>query len=79
MMAGYRKSLGRAVVTGLEILVAATIIKTIAVEPSAKGVGLLTIMIAICTFLGWTTVLEIIGRRPCQMSQPDAAKLEAAV
>ena len=65
--------------SGLEILVAATIIKTIAVEPSAKGVGLLTIMIAIRTFLRWTTVLEISGRRPWQMSQPVAASLQTAI
>ena len=73
-MAGYRKSLGRAVILGLEILVAATIIKTIAVEPSVEGVGLLAIMIAIRTFLGWTTTLEISGRWPWQRPQPDAAK-----
>ena len=73
-MAGYRQSLGRAVIIGLEILVAATIIKTITLEPSAEGVGLLAIMVAIRTLLGWTTVLEISGRWPWQGSQPDAAK-----
>ncbi len=72
-MAGYRKSLGRSVLIGLEILVAATIIKTITVEPSVEGMGLLAIMVAIRTFLGWTTVLEINGRWPWQRPQSDAA------
>ena len=73
-VAAYRKSLGRALLIGLEILVAATIIKTITVEPSLEGLGLVAIMIAIRTFLGWTTVLEINGRWPWQRPQSDAAK-----
>jgi uncharacterized membrane protein len=60
----YRRSLGRSVLIGLEILVAATIIKTIIVDPSVEGMGLLAAMITIRTMLGWTTVLEISGRWP---------------
>lgn len=73
-MAGYRKSLGRSVMIGLEILVAATIIKTITVEPSIEGIGLLATMVAIRTILGWTTTLEINGRWPWQKPQPESAK-----
>ena len=62
----YRRRLGRSVLIGLEILVAATIIKTIIVEPSAESLGLLITMIIIRTMLGWTTVLEISGRWPWQ-------------
>ena len=64
----YRQSLGRSVLIGLEILVAATIIKTIIVEPSVEGVGLLAGMVIIRTILGWTTALEINGRWPWQGS-----------
>jgi len=62
----YRKSLGRSVLIGLEILVAATIIKTIAVEPSLKSMGLLAALIVVRTMLSWTTTLEIYGRWPWQ-------------
>jgi len=62
----YRKSLGRVVLIGLEILVAATIIKTITLDPTLEGIGFLAIMVAIRTALGWTTVLEINGRWPWQ-------------
>jgi len=62
----YRKSLGRSVLIGLEILVASTIIKTIIVEPSVEGMGLLVAMIIIRVVIGWTTVLEISGRWPWQ-------------
>ena len=69
-LAPYRQALGRTVLIGLEVLVAATIIRTIIVDPSVKGVGYLAIMVAIRTFLGWTTVLEISGRWPWQAKQP---------
>ena len=62
----YRRSLGRSVLIGLEILVAATIIKTIIVEPSIESMGLLAAMIVVRTMLGWTTALEINGRWPWQ-------------
>lgn len=62
----YRRALGRTVLIGLEVLVAATIIKTIIVEPSFEGLGLLAGMIVIRTILGWTTALEINGRWPWQ-------------
>ena len=65
-LASYRQALGRAVLIGLEILVAATIIKTITIEPSFEGMGRLAVMVGIRTVLGWTTVLEIDGRWPWQ-------------
>ena len=65
----YRQALGRSVLIGLEILVAATIIKTITVEPSLESLGLLAAMIVIRTILGWTTVLEISGHWPWQKQQ----------
>ncbi len=72
----YRRSLGRAVLIGLEILVAATILKTITFESNVEGMSLLAIMVAIRTTLGWTMVLEMDGRWPWQKPRPDAAKSE---
>jgi uncharacterized membrane protein len=62
----YRRALGRVILIGLEILVAATIIKTIIIDPTLENMGLLAIMIAIRTALGWSTVLEMNGRWPWQ-------------
>jgi uncharacterized membrane protein len=64
----YRQALGRVVLIGLEILVAATIIKTITLEPTLKSAGFLAITIVIRTVLSWTTVLEIYGHWPWQRS-----------
>jgi len=65
-LGSYRQALGRSVLIGLEVLLTATIIKTIMVEPSVEGLGLLAAMIVIRTILGWTIALEINGRWPWQ-------------
>ena len=62
----YRKALGRTVLIGLEILVAATIIKTVTLQPSFDEICFLAIMVAIRTTLGWTMVLEMYGHWPWQ-------------
>ena len=74
----YRRSLGRVILIGLEILVAATIIKTITFESTVEGMSLLAIMVAIRTTLGWTMVLEMNGRWPWQKPRPNAAKMKSA-
>jgi uncharacterized membrane protein len=65
---GYRQAIGRVVLIGLEILVAATIIKTIILDPTLENMGLLAMMIVIRTALGWAMVLEMNGRWPWQTS-----------
>ena len=62
----YRRRLGRSILIGLDLLVAATIIQTVIVTPSVEGVGVLALMVLIRTFLGWTIALEINGRWPWQ-------------
>ena len=69
-IARYRQALGRTVLIGLEVLVAATIIKTITLDPTLRSVGFLAITVVIRTMLSWTTVLEIYGRWPWQKA-PD--------
>ena len=70
---GYRQSLGRVVLVGLEILVAATIIKTITLDPTAASMGMLAGMVAIRTMLGWAMVLEMSGRWPWQSARSNPA------
>ena len=62
----YKHSLGRTTLMGLEVLVAAAIIRTVILEPTMESVALLGAMIVIRTVLGWTTVLEMTGRWPWQ-------------
>lgn len=69
----YRQAIARVVLIGLEILVAATVVKTIIIDPTVEKVGYLAIMVAIRTFLGWTTSLEMSGRWPWQRPRSAAA------
>jgi uncharacterized membrane protein len=64
--AGFRSGLGRAILLGLELLVAADIIRTVAVEPSFRSVGVLGIVVIIRTFLSFSLEVEISGRWPWQ-------------
>jgi len=67
----YRQAIARVVLIGLEILVAATIVETIIIDPTLENVGYLAIMVAIRTFLGWTTSLEMSGRWPWRKPHRD--------
>ena len=62
----YKNRVGRALLLGLEVLVAGDIVKTIAIEPSFTSLGVLGGLVVVRTFLGWTLVLEIDGRWPWQ-------------
>jgi len=62
----YRARLGRALLVGLEVLVAADIIRTVALEPTLGNVIVLGLLVLIRTFLSWSLVVEIEGRWPWQ-------------
>lgn len=62
----YRQLLGRSILLGLELLVAADIIRTVAVTPTFQSVGVLAIIVVIRTFLSFSLELEITGRWPWQ-------------
>lgn len=64
--AKYRQGIGRAILLGLEFLVAADIIRTVAVDPTFAGAGVLAIIVLIRTFLSFALELEISGRWPWQ-------------
>lgn len=69
----YRQLLGRSILLGLELLVAADIIRTVAVTPTFESVGVLAIIVAIRTFLSFSLELEITGRWPWQKEQASGA------
>lgn len=61
-----RSDLGRSILLGLELLVAADIINTVAIEPTLESIAVLAGIIAIRTFLSFTLELEIDGQWPWQ-------------
>ena len=62
----YRHDLGRAILLGLEVLVAADIVRTVAFTPTRDSVIVLAMIVAIRTFLSWSLALELDGRWPWQ-------------
>ena len=60
----YRQGLGRAILLGLEFLVAGDIIRTVAVSPTFRGVGVLAVIVLIRTFLSLSLQVELEGRWP---------------
>lgn len=65
-----RQRVGAGILLGLEFLVAADIIETIAVELSFETVGVLAIVVLIRTFLSFTLEVELNGRWPWQDEEP---------
>lgn len=61
-----RQNLGRAILLGLELLVAGDIIKTVAVAPTLQNMAVLGAIVVIRTFLSFSLELEINGRWPWQ-------------
>ena len=62
----YKVLLGRALSLGLEFLVAADVIRTVAVAPTLPSIGILGAIIVIRTVLSWSLVVEMEGRWPWQ-------------
>ena len=61
-------SLGRTLLLGLEILVAADIIRTVALESTLESVAILGLLVLVRTFLSWALIVEIEGHWPWQSS-----------
>ena len=60
----YRSNLGRAILLGLEFLVAADIIGTVSIDPTFESLGSLGMIVLIRTFLSFSLEVEINGRWP---------------
>ncbi len=65
----YRQDLGRAILLGLEFLIAGDIIRTVVVAPTLENVLILGLIVLIRTFLSMALQLEVEGRWPWQRSE----------
>jgi uncharacterized membrane protein len=62
----FKDKIGKALLLGLEFLVAADIIRTVALSPTLYNIAVLGVLVLIRTFLSWSIVVEIEGRWPWQ-------------
>jgi uncharacterized membrane protein len=67
----FRQDLGRGILLGLEFLVAADIIRTVAVTPTLQSVAVLGLIVVIRTFLSMALQVEVEGRVPWQRGPAD--------
>jgi len=65
----YRANLGRGILLGLEILIAADILKSVVVDPTAEGIAVLGGIVIIRTFLSISLDVEINGHWPWQTTR----------
>jgi uncharacterized membrane protein len=65
----YRIDLGKTVLIGLELLVAADIINTVAFALTLNNLALLGALVVVRAVLGWTLTVEVEGRWPWQQTK----------
>lgn len=70
--ADVRRNFGRPLILGLEILVAADIIKTITVDPSMESVAVLGILVAVRIALSFSLDIEVDGMLPWRRAETKA-------
>ena len=56
--------MARGLLIGLDLLIAAGIIKTVTLEATLGNVTILGLLVLIRTFLSWSLMLEVEGRQP---------------
>ena len=69
----YRQDLGRAILLGLEFLIAGDIIRTVVVAPTLQNVLVLGLIVLIRTFLSLSLQLEIEGKLPWSRQPAEGA------
>jgi uncharacterized membrane protein len=62
----FKRYIARGLLIGLDLLIAADIIKTVTLELTLENVVILGLLVLIRTFLSWSLELEVDGRWPWQ-------------
>ncbi|HUO52080.1 MAG TPA: DUF1622 domain-containing protein [Gemmatimonadaceae bacterium] len=66
-----RQEMGRAILLGLEVLIAGDIIRSVVVNPTLLNIAVLGLLVLVRTFLSMTLQLEIEGHWPWQRGAPE--------
>lgn len=65
----YKETIGKTLLLALEILVAADIIETVALETTLASVLVLGLLVLTRTFLSWALIVELEGRWPWEPAE----------
>ena len=66
----FKRVIARGLLVGLDLLIAADVIKTVTLEGTIESAVVLGLLVLIRTFLSWTLILEVEGRWPWQSPKP---------
>ncbi len=69
----FKRFIARGLLIGLDLLIAADVIKTVTLEGTIESALVLGLLVLIRTFLSWTLVLEVRGRWPWQQTAESGA------
>jgi uncharacterized membrane protein len=61
-----KRQIGRGLLLGLDLLIAADVIRTVTLDPTLENVSALGVLVVVRTFLAWSLVVELEGRWPWQ-------------
>ena len=70
----FKRYMARGMLIGLDLLIAADIIKTVTQEPTIENTVTLGLLVLIRTFLSWSIVLELTGRWPWQRTAGESSE-----
>jgi uncharacterized membrane protein len=65
----FKRTIANGLLIGLDLLIAADVIRTVTLEPTLENVAALGLLVVVRTFLAWTLVVEVDGRWPWQRDQ----------
>lgn len=61
-----KQVIGKGLLLGLDLLIAADVIRTVTLEPTLENVAALGLLVVVRTFLAWSLMVELRGRWPWQ-------------
>ena len=64
----FKRVIARGMIIGLDLLIAADVIKTVTLDGTLESALVLGLLVLIRTFLSWTMILEVSGKWPWQLS-----------
>jgi uncharacterized membrane protein len=73
----FRAHLARSLLLGLELLVAADVVRTVTLALTLRAVAALGLLVMVRTFLSWSVVVEVEGRWPWQARRGGGQAREA--
>ena len=71
----YKHQLGKALLLGLELMVAADVVRTVTFEPTLANVAILGLLVLVRTFLSWAMSVEVDGHWPWQARANSEAEM----